>query len=470
MTLNSTILRQIDTYLSEHKGQILNDWMNLVRIPSVRSERHDGAPFGEHCAEALRAAARLYEQNGFATVIRDEHGYAVSAFGTGEQSIGVFAHCDVVPPEGEWTVCPPFEPVIRDGYLYGRGCDDNKSAIVQTLYAAKIIRELGLPFHKRLVMVTGSNEESGMADMEAFAACEPMPDVSLVPDSSHYPYVSGEKGILRLTLTHQTPFESVLDFSGGSCFNAVLGEVTVRLRRTDALHAELAAAVGTDPRFELSTAGDVLVLRAKGITKHAAYPEGSVNAGNLAAQLLMDCPSLPTADRQVLADYARIAADAYGKALGISESDSFFGVLTSVNGIVSVCNGRLSMSLDVRYGSQKTGKEHVETVRRHTAAWECVCERISDGFRLDPDSKAAQTLRSVYRTLSGDSDATEAPSCGGTYARSLLRAYPISNTTGKTPAPELPSGHGGVHQPDECISIDDFLESLKILVCMILSL
>src|SRR5262249_30761211 len=50
----------------------------------------------------------------------------------------VFAgHTDVVPPgpEEDWTT-PPFQPEIRDGYLYGRGASDMKSAIAAMVIAA----------------------------------------------------------------------------------------------------------------------------------------------------------------------------------------------------------------------------------------------------------------------------------------------------------------------------------------------
>src|SRR5690349_21166066 len=51
----------------------------------------------------------------------------------------VFAgHTDVVPtgPEEDWQ-SPPFEPVIRDGYLYGRGASDMKSAIAAMMIAVE---------------------------------------------------------------------------------------------------------------------------------------------------------------------------------------------------------------------------------------------------------------------------------------------------------------------------------------------
>ena len=54
-------------------------------------------------------------------------------------------HIDVVPtgPADMWSD-PPFEPVIRDGRLYGRGGGDMKAGIVCFILAFKALRSLGL--------------------------------------------------------------------------------------------------------------------------------------------------------------------------------------------------------------------------------------------------------------------------------------------------------------------------------------
>ena len=65
--------------------------------------------------------------------------------GTGESPAGgppprvVFAgHTDVVPPgPPEQWVSPPFEPTLRDGYLYGRGAADMKSSLAAMVAAAE---------------------------------------------------------------------------------------------------------------------------------------------------------------------------------------------------------------------------------------------------------------------------------------------------------------------------------------------
>jgi succinyl-diaminopimelate desuccinylase len=68
-------------------------------------------------------------------------------------------HFDVVPVGQGWTV-PPFEALIRDGKLYGRGVSDQKAGIAASIFAIEAIRRAGIRLH-------GSVEQSGSVDEES---------------------------------------------------------------------------------------------------------------------------------------------------------------------------------------------------------------------------------------------------------------------------------------------------------------
>jgi acetylornithine deacetylase/succinyl-diaminopimelate desuccinylase-like protein len=117
----------------------------LVRIPSIGHPGYDPANVRESAevtAEILRSAgvddARLLELDGGHPAVVGEITGPVGA-----PVVLLYAHHDV-QPEGvaeDWQ-SGPFEPIVRDGRLYGRGSADDKSGIV--VHAAAL-RALGAP-------------------------------------------------------------------------------------------------------------------------------------------------------------------------------------------------------------------------------------------------------------------------------------------------------------------------------------
>ena len=62
----------------------------------------------------------------------------------GGRSLLLSGHGDVAPFEPDnWQVCRPYDPVIKDGRLYGRGSADMKGGLAAQFWAVKILRELG---------------------------------------------------------------------------------------------------------------------------------------------------------------------------------------------------------------------------------------------------------------------------------------------------------------------------------------
>lgn len=71
-------------------------------------------------------------------------------------------HLDVVPtgPERMWSN-PPFSPVVKDGWLYGRGSGDMKAGIVCSMAAFKALKDLGLQPAATVGFNAVLNEEDG---------------------------------------------------------------------------------------------------------------------------------------------------------------------------------------------------------------------------------------------------------------------------------------------------------------------
>lgn len=74
-------------------------------------------------------------------------------------------HTDVVPPGpiSAWT-SPPFEPTIRDGYLYGRGAVDMKGSIAAMIVAIERFMTTHPKFHGSIAMLLTSDEEGPAVD------------------------------------------------------------------------------------------------------------------------------------------------------------------------------------------------------------------------------------------------------------------------------------------------------------------
>ena len=435
---------QIHDYIQEHKEEIVDLLKSLIKIPSVRGEAEENAPFGRECARVLKFTQKLYKDHGFETELDAEGGYLLAYYGKGSQSLGLFAHADVVPVGDDWTLTSPFEPIEKDGYIIGRGALDDKSAVVASLFCAKIIKELALPFNSRLVCFTGASEETGMQDIKNYVQKHTAPDFSLVCDTA-FPLYRGNKGILHFVATQNAPMSKLEDFCGGSAFNIILGEVKAKI-------------------------GDEFIVK-KGISRHGALPEGSLNAAYLLASELSARADLPEYDRIQLSFIATVLEKYYGEVFEIEHYDTDFGRLTITNGIAKMNDGKISLCFDMRYGASLDIAEAKAKIDRffEDNGWNVNFVLESNPFVVPEDDTHIVACMNAYKKFTNNSDARTFVNAGGTYARYLPRAAEIGTSFGGTThAFELPQGHGHVHQPDECISIDGLLNAIELTMLMLL--
>jgi carboxypeptidase PM20D1 len=76
----------------------------------------------------------------------------------------LLAHMDVVPvepgTEKQWTH-PPFDGVVADGFVWGRGARDDKSSVLALLEAAEVLLAAGYQPPRTIYLAFGHDEEIG---------------------------------------------------------------------------------------------------------------------------------------------------------------------------------------------------------------------------------------------------------------------------------------------------------------------
>jgi len=117
---------------------VRRDLEALARIPSISLAAFDQA----HVEASAEATAALLRAEGLEVEIVREGGRPAVigriAAPAGAPTIMLYAHHDVQPPgdDAEWDT-PPFEPIEREGRLYGRGAADDKAGIMAHVAALR---------------------------------------------------------------------------------------------------------------------------------------------------------------------------------------------------------------------------------------------------------------------------------------------------------------------------------------------
>ena len=203
----------LNNKVDDLKDLLIEDILDIVKIPSVKGKAENGFPFGENVAKALNKALEISEKLGFKTKNLNNYiGYA--DYGEGDDYICIIGHIDVVP-EGDGWKYPPYRGHIENRNIYARGVLDNKGPIISALYGLYAIKELGIKLDKKVRIIFGTDEESGFGDIPYYLDKEKSPIMGFTPDCK-YPVVYGEKGMARLKVTsgsniNEDTFISFLD-------------------------------------------------------------------------------------------------------------------------------------------------------------------------------------------------------------------------------------------------------------------
>lgn len=172
------IMASLNDFVSRQwRDSIVPTLLEYVRIPNKSPLFEPDWESLGHMERAVQLLARwCREQNlrGAAVSIRRIEGRTplllIDIAGQLPDCVLLYGHMDKQPEFSGWTPgLSPWEPVIRDGRLYGRGGADDGYAVFASLTAIAALQRQGVA-HPRYVVLIEACEESGSVDLPAHLA------------------------------------------------------------------------------------------------------------------------------------------------------------------------------------------------------------------------------------------------------------------------------------------------------------
>lgn len=458
--------REIDwkAEVEKIKDDLLTDLKSLIAIDSVRNDSLSDKefPVGPGPAEALQHFLSIAERDGFATENFDNWAGHID-YGEGDDFLGILAHVDVVPAGSGWDT-DPFDAIIKDNRLYGRGASDDKGPGIAAYYALKIVRELDLELSKKVRFIMGTDEESDWQCMDHYFDLNPQPLYGFSPDA-HFPIINGEKGNISIYLSQAAESDlsgrRLISFQSGLKENMVPQDAEAHLSASESddqdqvkeKYKQYLENESLDGQVE--KVGEEWVFHLTGQASHGAQPEKGKNAGTYLASYLagLDLQSDGKKYLTFIKDY--LHDDPFAKKTNLNIDHEVMGDLTSNIGIMNYLEGESgTITINFRYPSD-TDAQHIYQTFQELLKGQM---DVSPGDAKEPhyvsaDDPLVQTLLEVYEKQTG-LEGYEVVIGGGTYARTIERGVAYGAM--------FPDSIDTMHQANEFIDLDDLFAATAI--------
>ena len=424
------------------KSDYLESLKTIVSYPSVLNEGENGTPFGQSIQNVLEKMLEITRSLGFKTYIDPKGYYGYAEIGQGEELLAVLCHLDVVPAGdlSDWET-PPFEATIKDGWIHGRGVQDDKGPSLAALYAVKALMDAGVTFNKRIRFIYGTDEETLWRCMARYNELEETATLGFAPDSS-FPLTYAEKGLLQIKLHGSGSQELAIE--AGEAFNVVPAKASYTGNLADSLEVELKKQA-----FEYERTADTVTVI--GVPKHSKDAAEGVNA---IVRLAMGLnPLVQHSTIQFMAE--AVGEDATGSSLFGEISDEPSGRLSfNVSGLTinqDESEIRIDLRIPVLADKDKLVRELSQIAEKYQLRYE-EFDYLAPLY-VPLDSELVSTLMAVYKEKTND-DSPAVSSGGATFARTMPNCVAFGAL--------FPGALQTEHQANERTVIDDLYKAMDI--------
>ena len=426
----------------EIKSDYLESLKTIVSYPSVLNEGENGTPFGQSIQNVLEKMLEITRSLGFKTYIDPKGYYGYAEIGQGEELLAVLCHLDVVPAGdlSDWET-PPFEATIKDGWIHGRGVQDDKGPSLAALYAVKALMDAGVTFNKRIRFIYGTDEETLWRCMARYNELEETATLGFAPDSS-FPLTYAEKGLLQIKLHGSGSQELAIE--AGEAFNVVPAKASYTGNLADSLEVELKKQA-----FEYERTADTVTVI--GVPKHSKDAAEGVNAIVRLATGLN--PLIQHSAIQFIAEAVR--EDATGSRLFGEISDEPSGTLSfNVSGL-SLDQDKSEIRIDMRIPVLADKNKLVQELSQIAEKYQLRYEEFDylAPLYVPLDSELVSTLMAVYKEKTND-DRPAVSSGGATFARTMPNCVAFGAL--------FPGALQTEHQANERTVIEDLYKAMDI--------
>jgi acetylornithine deacetylase/succinyl-diaminopimelate desuccinylase-like protein len=438
-------LEAVHRSIDDHRERALQVLARLVRQPSISAQNvgvRECARLLVSILEEFRIPARIIETPTqpvvYGELVRDPSVYTLLCYG----------HYDVQPPDplDQWE-SDPFDPVVRDGRIYGRGTADNKGQLLAHVLAAGAWAEVAGRPPVNVKFVFEGEEESGSPSLADFVARNRdllEADLVYISDGgvhpSGAPVISlGNRGILGLTLVAEG---AARDTHSGNKGGVVPNPVWMLIH---------VLATMVDPTGRVLIDGFYDAVRPVGpaeeeILRSLPFDPESFGATSGVERLDMDGPTY----------WRRIMLEPYVNINGVLSG--YVGP-----GSKTIIPARAECRIDIRLVVDQRTEDVWEKVRRHVARVDPRVQVLRQGFgrmeatRTPPDHPAVQVVSDAVAAVRGVRPYTYL-SMGGSLPNAV---WPDILGADHITVPYANADENN-HAPNENLSVERFHEGVHI--------
>lgn len=436
--------------------KLLEQWIGIASVYDEDSI-NDIMPFGEEVHSTLQWFLNLGKSHGFHT--KDVDGYAAHIeYGTGEEYVYAFGHCDVVPGGEGWSD-NPFKLLKHGDKLIGRGVIDDKGPLLAAYLALKLLKDNNILPNRRIRVVAGGNEESGFRCIRHYFQKEPRPTYGFTPDAK-FPVINGEMGgaIINIINIDGAIENEQLTMIGGQVHNTIPNYVKIKGLNVEEHSEEFKKFLkNQDLSFEYLEKQNIKAgFKLIGKGGHSSKPENANNPIEKSFKLIKDMLK----EKGIVELEKLFSGDNIdGKLFGLNKSGKC-GVLKIVPTIIHIEKGLINLNLSVRYPECYTAMEVKKAIEDYFLCHGLNSYVISlsadkKPSYVDENSPLVKKLYNIYAKHTGDTINKVRVTSAGTYASEMENSVIFGG--------EFPDGSSGnAHMANEFGSEDAFIKSIGI--------